>query len=159
MANYTDPDEVLTDQSARITTPVWVLIAALPAAYLLTWLVQRRTLALRDNVALRRRGRALSSARRTLAAANGTPDHARAAGAILGYIADRCNAPTGGMTRADAAGLLADRNVPETVARQVDDLLASAEKAQYAGAADTNGDRLISTAGTILTELERLRLK
>ena len=159
MANTTDPSEVLADQSGRIATHVWIILAALPAVYLGTWLIQRRTLRLRDDTALRRRGKAMADARRRLAAAGGADAHAHLAGAVLGYIADRCNAPAGGMTRADAARLLGERKAPAATVQAVDRLLASVEQAQYAGTSAVDGGQLASAAGQVLSELEKLKLK
>ena len=164
LANFADPNAVLGDQTGQVGTHVWVLLGTMPVLYLCTWLVQRRVLRLRDDDALRRRNRAYAHARRALRGNNANASHADVASALLGYIADRCNVPSGGMTRADAVRLLGDRAAPEATVRAVDTLLGSLEQSRYGGAGGggekVGGENdLASTARQWIDELERLKLK
>jgi hypothetical protein len=102
----------------------------------------------------RRRG-ARRSAQATLQSARASPDRADVvAGALLTYVADRTNLPTGGLTRADAVARLRKDGVADDVIGEVDDVLAACEAIRYAGQ-QTAGDELIERASQCLQRLER----
>lgn len=159
LANFADPQAVLSDQSGQLGVHIWGLLGAMPVVYLCTWLVQRRVMRLRSDASLRRRSRAYAHARRALRTDNGAASRVDVAGALLSYIADRCNVPSGGMTRADAARLLGDRAVPEGTARAVNAFLESLEQSQYGRVDASGGNDHVSTARKLVDELERLKLK
>lgn len=157
LANYADPDQVLSDQAGTVDVRVWLLLGVMPPVYFCTWLVRRRAIRLRHDEALRRRSRAYTRARRAFRRDGGADGAEWIAGVLLGYLADRCNVPSGGLTRADAARLLVERCVPEETRTAVDQLLASVEAVRYGGGAG-GGNDLASMARRLLDDLERLRL-
>ncbi|MFH1419105.1 MAG: BatD family protein [Planctomycetota bacterium] len=159
LANSTDPAKVLADQSGRLGPGTWALLVAMPLVYLATWFIQRRALRYRDDEAFRRRSRAASTAKRALnqAGAAGLPGHVRAA--LAGYVADRCNVPAAGLTRADAITLLTQRSVPQETVQAIDALLDTLELAEYGGGADDSARDRASEAADLVDTLERMKLK
>lgn len=132
--NYTDPTMVLADQTSEIGPATWCLLAALPLIYLVTCLVQARSARFRNNEALRRRSQAFAIARNALSGAVATrPGQVRAA--LLGYIADCCNVPAGGLTRAEAVRLASAGGLPPDFAARLDALVEQLEFAEYGGGA------------------------
>ncbi len=158
LANYADPDRVLSDQTGALDVRVWILLGVMPPVYFCTLLVRRRALRLRRDDALRRRSRAYARARRAFRWDAGADGAERIAGVLLGYLADRCNVPAGGLTRADAARLLVERGVSADTRGAVDQLLASVEAARYGGSGAAGVGDPASAARQLLDELERLRL-
>lgn len=132
LANDTDVDAILADQSPEAGPLIWAVLAAMPLIYGVLWVVQSRSARLRDNVALRRRSRALSQARRALDQGRST-DPATIRAALLGYIADCRNVPAAGLTRPEAVRLVSERVDSDATVAALDDLLGSLEVAEYAG--------------------------
>ncbi len=105
---------------------------------------------------LRRRGKAYKNARHLLEA-DGPATAATIRTALLNYIADRCNVPAAGLTRAEALDLLGRRVVSPKAVRAVDSLLLSLEQEEFGGG---NGQILregAAAARNILDQLERCR--
>ncbi len=105
-----------------------------------------------------RRRNALANAQSTLArAAAGGDDHSiAAADAVLSYLSNRLRLSLGGLTREELVQRLRDGGVPNEVAEQVEDTLASGEASRYtpeAQSAGPTGDR-IERAGQLLAELD-----
>jgi len=160
LANYTGMDEVLSQQ---VFTPGWPSVVGLglgPILFLATWLVQRHRDRLRCDVSFARR----RSAKRVALA--GVHDAARAGGAELaaslaaalgGYVADRCNLPTGGLTRAAVVEQLHRREVRTDIVDQIDRLLDACESMQYAGGGGTDRESLVQDARRCIHRLERER--
>ena len=90
-----------------------------------------------------RRRNALPNARSTLArAAAAGDDHAvAAADAVLSYLSNRLRLSLGGLTREELVQRLRDAGVPNEVAEQVEDTLASGEAARYAPESPTAGHK------------------
>ena len=155
LANFDNPDQILASQSVRVGPMAWVVLLVMPAAYLVTWFIQRRSARYRHNQALRRRSRALTTAKKALS--NGAaPGDVRAA--LLGYVADCCNVPAGGLTRKDAVRLANQRGVPDELVSQLDQTIEQLEYAQYGGAAPGAKDGA-ATALRLVTEMDRAGFK
>lgn len=132
--NYDRPEAVLANQSASLGTGVWVLLLVMPLAYVATWIVQSRSARLRNNEALRRRSQALGAAKKLLQSPQAeSPGTVRAA--VMGYIADCCNVPAGGLTRSEAVRLAASRGLPRDVTERLDRFIEDLEYAEYGGSA------------------------
>lgn len=158
-ANYAHIDNMLTNQSAGFGAGSMALLTGMPAIYLVTWFVTRRSERFREDIALRRRRQALSRAKRALRQTENEAAPFEAAGPLLTYIADRCNVPEAGLIRADAIRLLAERGVaPETQA-SLDALLESLEQARYGGGAGMTANEVFSKARALIHQLERHDLR
>lgn len=162
--NETNPSAVLADQSADLGPFEWSLIALMPLAYGATSILCARSDRFRRDHAYRRRSRALSTAKKSLAPLTpGDSPGAKSASsiraALVGYIADRCNVPAGGLTRADAVKLLADRRVSAETVAVADALLEKLELAEYAGGAAMDESDGTSAAWQLIQSLERERLR
>jgi len=153
-ANDDDPARVLASQQASVGPLAWIILGGMPLAYLIASLVQARSSRFRSDVALQRRTGAMHKARILLKEAS--PQAARSA--VLGYIADCCNVPEGGMTRPDALRLLSERRLPETVIQTADAFLAQAEHVSYGGA-QTGGEPLPKMAGHVISLMESAGLR
>lgn len=160
LANYSDPDEVLSDQSGGLSIGSMTVLVLMPIIYGVTWLLQTRLQRYRGNEALRRRSRARTAARRALQEAEAAASSAGVAAALTGYVADRCNAPPGDTTRADALRLLAERQAPAQVLLELDALLEKLEAAQYGGGLSASSVSDWSAAARrLLDALERCKLR
>ncbi len=159
LANYDDPAEVLVDQSATLGAFGWTVFGLMPVAYLATWVFQTRASRLRNDEAFRRRSRALTTAMRRLEA-NGHEGEAHSVrAALLGYVSDCCNYPSGGMTRVDAVQLARERAVPESTVQELDHLLESLELAEYGGMETGGAGSLGKKAAELIDEMERANFR
>lgn len=156
LANEDRPNLLLAEHAAVFGPGSWVLLGAMPLAYLGAWFIQRRAARFRDDEALRRRSRAYATAKKRLHDGDSTPPAAIRA-AVLGYIADRCGVPAGGLTRAEAIRLLSERRIPAEKTRAVDGLLESLELAEYGGGGAIQD--AASAAKQVLNGLEQCRLR
>ncbi|HUN80906.1 MAG TPA: BatD family protein [Phycisphaerae bacterium] len=156
LANETNPERVLGSQAAAIGPGTWAMLAGWPVVYTGIWWTRRKALRLRSDDALRRRSRAYRTARGVLYAADGTLTPGQARAALVGYIADRCNAPREGMTRAEAVAVMQQRNAPAPTIAAVDGFLDQVEQAEYGGARASIGPQ---QAMELLDELERCKLR
>lgn len=159
LANETDAAVVLADQTGGVGGRTLVLLVALPLGYVGSWLLQRRSARYRDDVALRRRSRAYATAKKLLAAAEGSASTGQVRAALVGYLADRCGLPSGGMTRADAVRLLTERSLPPEIVQSLDDLLAALELAEYAGQASKGAAGSVENARTLVDALEKHKFR
>lgn len=156
LANYADPREVLVDQRGVSGAATWSLVGAMPALYLVTLLVQRRRERFRGDDLLRRRSQALRHALAALASdrAGTSVDQA-----LLTYVADRCGAPAGGLTRPEAVELIRKRGAPEEIVNELDGLLTRLEWSRYGGsAASASGEDAATACRRLIEKLERTRL-
>ena len=80
------------------------------------------------------------------------------AATVSGYIADRCDLPSGGLTRADALEQLRKRHAPADIIEQVDDLLEICESLKFAGMTPCAGQDLAAQAAECVNQLERQKL-
>jgi hypothetical protein len=155
LANFRQPDEILTDQAARMGSAAWGAIIAFPLIYLTVFIVQARSARFRDDAALRRRSRAFATARRSLHNGAQAPGDVR--GALIRYVADRANAPAGGLTRDEALRIVRDRCVPQELTDRLDGFLERLELAQYGGESKCADGDLAAAAMEIISALERTR--
>ncbi|MEE9294912.1 MAG: BatD family protein [Phycisphaerae bacterium] len=164
LANYDDVETHLIQQTVSLGAGTWGVAASGPLVYSICLLVRRRRDRLAGDTGLARRRLARKKAmaaigqsargesRGSVAAA------ARIAGAVTGYVADRCNLPAAGVTRADAVKQLRARNMPEPLIDQADALLGECEGAQYGAAKQAGQDDLVERARGLVNELERGKL-
>jgi len=160
LANFADPEALLEDQEWSVSRGWTVLLVGCPLLYVGTFFVHRRSRRYRDDRAWRRRAHAAATARRLLrmARGGGTTNAELVGDALLGYVADRLDAPAGALTRTEAAHRLTERGVEKSLRGELDDLLAEVEAARYGGLRPGSPDsRLIERAEHCLHELERVR--
>lgn len=132
IANFTNPAEVLANQSLSVSPAGWCLLAACPLAYTGAWLATRRSRRLASDDKILRSSRAYAMAKRKLAAgANGEPAALR--NALSTYIADKFRSDGTGLTRAEAVALLRSRGVKNELVSEADRLLEALEAAEYGG--------------------------
>lgn len=175
--NYDNPAAVLRSQTTAIGPGVWLVLLIMPVAYVATWITQRRAARFRNDEALRRRNQAMATFKRAVQGTRGgdalplaegvTPGTIRAA--VMGYIADCCNVPAGGLTRAEAVRLAASRGLPRDLTERLDQFVEELEFAEYGGGAASydgdnvlsagNGHRLIAGATTLVGDMERAGLR
>ncbi len=154
-ANYADPEQVLADQ---VFSPGmgWTIAMILPpVAWLTTWGLRRHRQRLQSDVAFARRRRAKADAVARLRSTPGPEGPAaQVHEALLGYVADRANLPTGGLTRADAIEHLRKAGLPSEQVHELDSLLDACEAARYAG---LSGDdrQMVDRAERCIGQLER----
>jgi hypothetical protein len=125
-----------------------------------SWTARRRTERLRTDIGFARKRRARRQASDRLAgiAAGSTREAAAAIGSALPqYVADRCNLPTGGMTRARVVEELRARAIPAELVEAVDRLLAECEGIHYAGDGTRSAADLHGAAVACIDRLERER--
>ena len=128
-----------------------------PIAALVNWLVLRRQYRLRTDIGFARRRSARKTAWQTIEAAAQKSEAELAAAvsaAVGGYVADRCNLPAGGLTRAAVVEHLTDRLVSASAVKDIDGLLERCESLRYAGAGGTSRDDLVRAAMTAIERLE-----
>ncbi|HOA71800.1 MAG TPA: BatD family protein [Phycisphaerae bacterium] len=159
LANYTGMREVLTPQDVRWGPLTWMALVLPPIGFVVCWMVQSRSHRLRTDVGFARRRRAKRDAVARLRSANSTRDAAGAVSLALGqYVADRCNLPSGGMTRAAVVSELQARAVNEELVREIDALLAECEAIHYAGSGTRSPEELRNAALRCIDRLEREKL-
>ncbi|MBI5765281.1 MAG: BatD family protein [Planctomycetes bacterium] len=152
IANETNVSRLLASQAASIGAATWGMLAGFPLVYAGVWFVRQRTERFRSDDTYRRRTHAYRRAKAALA--NPTPGGIRAA--VVGYVADRCGVPAGGMTRADARRLLESRQIARALVEQVDTLLDLVEQAQYGGG--SAGTDVAAEGQRLIDALEKERL-
>ncbi len=158
VANYYGSAELLADQSFEPGLISLAIAAAPSLLFAVLWVGRRRKERLRTDRPYARRRTARRNASRALASARGGAgaDVADAvAGAVLGYLADRCNLPTAGLTRTDAVEALLHKGVRPDVAERLDALLRCCDDVRYAGRGVDAGDPLVVRAQECIRELER----
>jgi len=157
LANYNGADEILGQQAFSPGWPAAMAMGLPPVAALVNWLVHRRRHRLRTDVGFARRRSARKKAQNTIHAASQMTEAELAAAvstAIGGYVADRCNLPTGGLTRSAVTEHLTDRRVPAAVVEEVDRLLEQCEGLRYAAAGGACRDGLVQAAMAAIERLE-----
>ncbi|MCP3905880.1 MAG: protein BatD [Planctomycetes bacterium] len=161
LANEADVARLLARQGF---VPRWwhlLPVAAPPLLYLAVLAGHWHTRRLRDDHGYARRRGARRTASRRLADAARATDGGGAeavASALSGYIADRCNVPSGSLTAAEAAGRLHHGAVDADLAGEVEQLLSECEHARYAGGVATDPAALMRRAEGCIARLERERL-
>jgi hypothetical protein len=158
VANYYGSVDLLADHSFAPGPASLAVVAAPPVLFGVLWAGRRRKERLRTDRSYARRRSARRNASRALAAAQdgaGAQAADAVAGALIGYVADRCNLPAAGLTRTDAVEALLQRGVRTDVADRVDALLRRCDDARYAGRGVDTGDSLVARAEECIRELER----
>jgi hypothetical protein len=79
------------------------------------------------------------------------------AAGLLGYVADRLNLPSGGLTRNEAVARLREEGLDEDAVAAIDDLLAEFEAVEYGGAPGDRGEDLTDRTKNCIDRLERAR--
>jgi len=161
VANYTEIDALLAQQAVTLGGPAAAGLIAPPILYGFCWIVQRRRLRLRHDVAFARRSSAARRARENLRNLNGhDTESARSAAAVLrGYVADRLNLPSG-LTNPETLEQLRRHGVAADTSAGVRELLDAAEALQYAGGGAMGAGRTppAELAAQCIDRLERERL-
>lgn len=159
-ANYVDMDEVLAQQAF---SPGWGtagVLAAAPLAFVACALIRRQSNRLRYDQGYVRRRRACPTALAAIRAACRQASQADAASqiatAVIHYVADRCNAPTG-LTRTEAVERLAGHGVATERIGAAEAVLERCEGVQYAGASPEMPADLAAQAERCVRDLERER--
>ncbi len=159
--NYTDPSELLEQQGFSLSTAALGSMAVFPCAYLICLAVNRRRHRSAADIAYARRRGAGKQALRKLAAARGQSDPAQQAGqlsaVVLGYVADRFDIPTAGLTRREAVERLKDAGVADDLIRSVDDVLIECETVLFGGAASERMGVLAARSRDAIEQLDRQR--
>lgn len=161
LANYTGMDEVLTQQELTWGVSTMAAIALPPLAFAAAWIGRRRTERLRTDVGFARGRRARRNAVSRIGKADGNSSKETAAAvgsAISQYVADRCNLPSGGMTRAAVIETLGGRSVNAGLIGEVNSLLEECESIHYAGAGSRTAAELREAALRCIDRLERERM-
>lgn len=96
---------------------------------------------------------ALVTARKALSA-NGERASGDIRAALLGYVADCCNVPAGGLTRNDAVRLAREKGVNDDLVSRLDETLELLEFAQYGGGNSAVQDGPV-VASQLVSELDR----
>jgi len=161
LANYTGAGDVLSRQDFSLGTPAIFMLALPPVLFAGCWLVQRHRRRLAENPSLSRRRSAKRVAMHAIESA-GRENRAELASAVeialCGYIADRCDLPAGGLTRAEAIEHLRQRSVSGTLIDEVDRLLERCEGMRY-GAGEAGAEAIVADAAQqCIARLERERL-
>jgi len=161
LANYIGMDEVLSQQEFTPHWPSAVGVAAPPILFFICWLTRFHSDRLKQNISLARQRTAKRNAIKAIHAASKADRSQQAAAlsnAISGYVADRCNLPTGGLTRANVVDQLTQSKVSQETINQIDDFLQKCEDMQYAGTTAKDHKQLINNANDCLKRLQKERL-
>lgn len=150
-ANHADIDALIADQSVTIGAGSYALLGGLPAVYLVAAVATRYKRKQQNNAGARRRSRALRDAKSRLGDARTAGD---LLAALLGYVADRFDAPSGSITRQEAVNMATAHGASTDVASKLDSLLALLEAAQYAGATGLNLNDATQEARSLLAKID-----
>ncbi|MCB9858254.1 MAG: BatD family protein [Phycisphaerales bacterium] len=152
-ANHANIDAMLADQSVSIGAGTYVLLGAMPTIYLVAAIATRRNKRLSADAGARRRSRALREARARLNnRTNESPGEILAA--VLGYVADRCDAPPGSMTRREAVEWTVGQGASLEASSRLDALLQNLEAARYSGAAGIDMNQAYAEADALLSRID-----
>lgn len=78
--------------------------------------------------------------------------------AAFSYLSDRLRIPTADMTKDNIAGLLRQKAVPESLIKQVNDVLSTAEFARYAPTTGAEKQALYDATTQIINQLENQKI-
>jgi hypothetical protein len=159
LANYTGTESLLRQGAFSLGWGAIALLAVPPVLVLAVFIVQQRRLRLRGDIGLARRRTARRKAMQVLRSAGNSPTGGGAAdiiaNALCGYVADRCNLPTGGLTRNEVGEQLNRGGVREELRKQVDDVLAQCEMMLFAGMDAGAVEDLSKAAEKCISALEK----
>jgi hypothetical protein len=164
LANYTDHDMLLVSRQLTLRWWTWVLLAAPPLLFVATVISQRRVRRLRHDTAyVRRRGARRKAMDQIRSASDASTNVAARAehltSAISGYVADRCDLPSGALTRTEIIQRLRAASVNPNLVQQVETVLSRCEQCRYSGSADGDLQELIRDAKGAIEGLERERIR
>ncbi len=151
--------EALVDQrfdlAEALESPAWIAaLGAPPVLYFSALMMLMWRKRGRGDESLRRRRRALGSARRALEAPRPSESAAVHVGAALRqYMADRFDRPAAGLTTSDCVHLL--KPIDASLARRLDELLHQCDEARYSGGAREHGAEWRTQALALLIEIDR----
>ena len=157
-ANHADVSALLANQSGGFGTASFIFIGSMPVLYAAAFLILRTTSNRRSNTVAQRRRGAMTNARRLMDQAVREESTAMLASALMGYIADRFNAPAAGMTRADAIALLSAHGASSESRIETDRMLDELEFARYGAAGGVKASEAADRALRIIEDLERQNL-
>ena len=116
-SNYLEPEELLVQQGFHPTAVSVSSIAAAPLVYIICLFIRARRKRSESDVAYARRKTARKNALKkiSITVKDGPESYqaAELANALLGYIADRLNLPTGGLIRKEAIESLRQAGVEQ----------------------------------------------
>ncbi len=162
LANYTGMDEVLTQQAFQPGPLAAATLLVPPILFLGSWSLRRRSERFRTDVGFARGRRARKHAMERLRGVGDLEVSAAAAAittAMGHYVADRCNLPSGGMTRAAVVEQLPARQVEAALVAEVDDLLAECEAVHYGGSSARSARELHDRAVRCVERLEAEKMR
>lgn len=161
LPNYTQIEELLASQAVSVGGGWWAFAVSCPVVYLALLTTRRRILKRRGDLGWVRRQQAAKNALGKLENAHREADDSvrilAVQRAILGYAADRCNAPPGGLTRQGAIALLTERSAEQGAIRQLDEILNRCELAGYGATSGEAGRQLLDEATDAVRRLEKDR--
>jgi hypothetical protein len=132
----------------------WILPALVVGG---VWLGQKRRQRLLLDTAYARSQRARRAAQKILSGANqpGVDGYAAAHHALLGYLSDKLNRPTSGLTNAELTNLLAEQHLPQTLIEQVQAILTRIEAGRFGPVEEAAVQVLIAETHKLINTLEK----
>ncbi len=157
LANYSGMDEVLTGQAFVPGVASAAAVGCPPMLFALFWFVRRHAVRLQSDRGYSRRRSAMRKARGIIHRARtqaGAPAADLLMGALTGFIADRCNVPAGGLTRADSIDALRRHNAADDLIQDFDELLEQFENSKYARVEHRATEESVRRATNLLERLQ-----
>lgn len=149
---------VLTSQDVPLISPslywsAWILPVLVVSG---VWVWQNRRLHLQENSAYARSLRARRAALRILAKAQraGVDSYAAADHAILGYLSDKLNRPTAGLTNTNLIGLLKETGLHLTLVERVEAILTQIDMGRFAPGGEAAVESFIAETHKLIDDLE-----
>jgi hypothetical protein len=149
------PSESLLSTGWIVVGCVWIA-PLLAVGGVFVW--QRRLRRLRHDAAFARDQRARRDALRILAEARqgGTTNEADVAGrALLGYLSDKLNTPTAGLTTAELVGLLKQARLEPDLIKRVEATLHQIDVGRFAPTSAGAPDSILDETKKLIVDLEK----
>ncbi len=121
------------------------------------WLWQNQRQRLQRDTAYARSLRARRAAQKILATTGqpGVDGYAAVHHALLGYLSDKLNRPTVGLTNADLINLLQEQHLSQALIEQIEALLAQIEAGRFGPLEDMAMQALVSDTQKLINQLEK----
>lgn len=156
------PGKLLKTHVLYISRPLFVLWYAVPVVLLIIILIiYRKRVRMRSDIALLKRRKANSVARRRLKAAEkcmrrGERDkfYDVMLQSLWGYLSDKLGIPTSELTRDNVSGELSDAGIDDAVIEKLISLLDDCEFAKYANATGSDMQSTYSRACSVIDSLD-----
>lgn len=155
LANYTG-SRLLEDQSIKPSIGLLVLLVLPPLVFLFITFTNQRRVRLQGDTGY---ARSRSAARIATGALNSATSSGEVASALTGYVADRLDLPSAGLTRSDIRERLVAHGADPDLVESIDQVLAACEEHQYAGATRTPDTDVVTSARSCLASLQGARLR